>query len=831
MSNHRTVRQGESRYGARAAAGKPFRSLSPSRPAVVRSVLERVPTHGGAAVLYFAAVLALLWPVLLGGRVLSPASVLYFSSPWQNAKPADVASYLNVVLTDLPTIYYPWWNYAREAIHAGALPEWNPYALAGTPFFANAQSALLSPFSLPLWVLSFNYALGVVAALQLWLTAFGTYLLSRELRLGFAPAFLAGLVFGFSAFSILWLTFPLMGVIAMLPWALWLAERIVRRGASVDALFLTLVLVCALLAGHPGTQVHVYAVLAFYAGLRLLLEIGRGSLLRRAVLLAIPFPFALAVSAVVLIPVALTIDDTSGLEARSGGALTLPHAAMRTVFFPDWWGRPSDQYLVAPVNFNEGTLYAGTVALILAAIALISPGRWREKSPFLLLGIIGFQAAFALEPTAALLENTPVLENNRNARLSLLVQLSAAVLAGFGLQRLLDRGVGRRVAAVCVGAVVVGLVGLAAADPSIHDLRVTGNHFRTGTDYAIPDVIQTSTVGWWLLLTIGLAGVLALRSRLSVAAFAAAVVALAALDAAHFARGYNPMAPEQHAYPDRPPSVDFLQRTGGAERLIGLGTTLPPDTSMVYGFKDIRGNDPPLPTLRFIRLFRLVNPAQPSGPWLEVPALTPRGLRVLSALNVRWLMLPPGTPTTVPGLRLAYSGPDAVILRNPAAVARAYVPPTVRSVDSEDEALAELAAPSFDARRVAVVEQASVGAAEGGVQIVRDEPEQMELDVDLTRGGLVVVPDSLLDGWTVTIDGEEARPLRVNSVLRGVDVPTGEHTIRWSYRTPGLTAGAAVSAAGVVCVAGWCAWLLFARRRLGRPSPRSGKATRPRIPA
>jgi hypothetical protein len=227
-----------------------------------------------------------------------------------------------------------------------------------------------------------------------------------------------------------------------------------------------------------------------------------------------------------------------------------------------------------------------------------------------------------------------------------------------------------------------------------------------------------------------------------------------------------------------------------------------------------------MPTLRFMRLFRLVTPDQPTGQWLGIPELTPRGLRVLSALNVRWLVLPAGS-RPAPGLLAAYSGPDAVITRNPEAVPRAYLPRTVRAVGSEREALAMLGSPSFDARRVAVTEDASVGAAEGTVRVLRDAPEEVELAVNLTRGGLVVVPDALHDGWTVSVDGDEAEAIRVNSVVRGVDVPAGRHTVRWSYETPGLTEGAVVSGAAVLAAVGWGLWLVRRRRPGRRPSPSS----------
>ena len=130
----------------------------------------------------------------------------------------------------------PWHELRRELLRSGTFPAWNPHALTGIPLFANPQAGLFSPFSLPLWVLPFTYAFGVVAALKLWAAAFGTYLLARELRLGFLAGLLAGIAFGFCSMDVVWLMPEAVpAVVVMLPWMLWLVERLARGGGGTGS--------------------------------------------------------------------------------------------------------------------------------------------------------------------------------------------------------------------------------------------------------------------------------------------------------------------------------------------------------------------------------------------------------------------------------------------------------------------------------------------------------------------------------------------------------------------------------------------------------------------
>src|SRR6187551_659343 len=117
-----------------------------------------------------------LWPVLVGGDVLSPRAMLFEFAPWASAAPPDYPKLTNFLLGDVTMAHYPWNTLARDFIHHGTFPAWSQHAYAGIPFFANPQTVVLSPFSLPMWLLPLDAGIGIAAALKLWVAAFGIYL-------------------------------------------------------------------------------------------------------------------------------------------------------------------------------------------------------------------------------------------------------------------------------------------------------------------------------------------------------------------------------------------------------------------------------------------------------------------------------------------------------------------------------------------------------------------------------------------------------------------------------------------------------------------------------
>jgi hypothetical protein len=84
-----------------------------------------------------------------------------------------------------------------------------------------------------------------------------------------------------------------------------------------------------------------------------------------------------------------------------------------------------------------------------------------------------------------------------------------------------------------------------------------------------------------------------------------------------------------------------------------------------------------------------------------------------------------------------------------------------------------------------------------GVQVLRDDPGQVELIARLRTPGLVVLADMDYPGWRLTLDGRAAEILRTNGAMRGALVGAGEHRLVYRYDPASLKVGAGLTVAGL----------------------------------
>lgn len=674
--------------------------------------------------------LALLAPALsMPDGIPSPAATLAGQPPWQGTgDPAEG----NPVLRDVTFQIQPWQLFARRELRAGRLPLWNPHQFSGAPFWANGQSAPLFPLHLLFAALPLQLGFVLLPWLRLLIAGCGAWVLGRELGLSRPAALLAALTFSLSGMLVSFLLFPMGNALALVPWVLWSVERIVG-GRGVFLLALTAGL--QLLGGHPETCAHT----ALLATIYLLVRGARPAAWLR---FAAGWTIAALIAAVQILPLLLLLPETSKWAAEGGASppLALLLQQPLRLVLPQLYGHPAEGTWWGPFNYSATAVYAGALALPLAAAGIV---RVRKDRRWLAVAVVlafSFLAAYHMPGVRDILGALPILGRAAHHRLIFGIELGLALLAGAGCDRWLEgKGRGMLAGAVAVLALVLMAWTLLSNDWLNHKI-----------------------VGQQLLWTMGVGGLVSAllllftlprERRWSAYPILPALVLVDLL----FAHGGILRAiPLERLYPETG-AVAFLQ--GQTGRVAGVDQTLRPNAAMVYGLFDPRGDDP-VKLERYENVYRSFAPGNPvyfepiqrwDDPWLD-------------RLGVRWVMTAPGARRT--DWRLAYEGSDARVYERPGAL------PLVRWADGGEP-------PS----------------------ILRQEPGRWEIGWRTPRPATLVVAETWDRGWTATVDGKPAPVIPVDGALLGVELGPGAGRLELRYRPAGLLPGALLSLAGLLALA------------------------------
>ena len=178
---------------------------------------------------------------------------------------------------------------------------------------------------------------------------------------------------------------------------------------------------------------------------------------------------------------------------------------------------------------------------------------------------------------------------------------------------------------------------------------------------------------------------------------------------------------------------------------------------------------------------------------------------VLDMLNVRYVIESPKA--------------EGVLLRETANGAAWMVGSVVRAASAEEEI--DMVG-RIDTKREAVMSAEylpkNFNLSDGEVELVEYRPNYLRYEAQSEGDALVVFSEIFTkQGWTVTIDGVEAKPLRADYILRAVEMGAGKHTIEWRYRAPkwALMEGIAMTFSAVV-LAGFLLTLIYLLRNARR---------------
>ena len=678
-----------------------------------------------------------------------------------------------------------------EGLRAGHLPLWTSRMCSGYPLVG----APVDPLGLALFTgLAPAPALDLLLIVLLLVAAHGTYGLARRLGADRSPAVMAGIAFAGSGYIATQLAhLSIMSTIVWLPVGLSLIDRVMSSDGGRRALLLaTLALLFAnqMLAGFPQAAYIcglLYGSFALFRAFSTRHFRAIGEWLPPLAGIAGALVIGGVAGAIVLLPLAelASVSDRSGsLDYQWATYTNFWPPNLLTFFVPYIAGDASDLTYVGPPPFWENYGYVGGLTAVLAIAGAVRERRHPLGKFLIAMTVTAF--FFTLGPRTpvyylAYLLIPGMARFRAPTRFLVVVELGLVLLAAIGLTRLREHLEGRwKGASHLPRLITIAACAITAVDLFIHQPRQ--NAFVPASD--------------WLAT---------------------------------------------------PRTVDIVRADSAAPR------TFTPHHRAVHrvthqgpaqGWKDVQP---------YFKLRDLVEPDTGAGYWNMPSAdcyvgLAPRWyvdvwsyhyLETALVHDMAYIMFAKKTlvirhafhnllrtygvthvlsayPGEDPGLTLMTREPNVYIYRVEGS-ARVRVVRAVRRMSNDKATAARLRETSFNPDREILlmdapaslhptVEEAGDGppnASPGRAAIVRESARELVVEASAPQDGFLLLADMFYPGWHAEVDGVPTPIYRANLSIRGIALPKGQHTVRFTYDPQSFFRGFWITLAALGAIVVW----------------------------
>ncbi len=726
--------------------------------------------------------------------------------PWYDGK-AEPVGYPGDLLSE----FYVFKYLGKQFFSRGILPLWNPYAFCGTPLAANGLSGLFSPLQVFYLVFPIFAAMRLSSFIVILVGAYSLYLLLRDYGLSIIPSLFGALFYMINPRVAFNFWFPTMGASwYLLPLILLFFHRGIARSSGIYLSLAGGMLGFSILNGYLQMSIYVLLAVIIYP-----IFIPPAKQCARIKALIIVLALGLMISNIQIIP-SLELASLSQRQPIPHQGITLsPTWHLLTAFFPSLFGAYGDSWLGAVsleipnwgFHFSEMVIFIGMVPMVLALYSICG-GISRIKEYYLILAALALLCSYGGELIVWIGSSLPLLDTIKIVpRILCLYYLSVAVLAGFGLQRLLDsrRKFPRYIALVFAIASalpaylwLLGYWGLWT--PWYRASEAFFQHFDClGYTYILPLLI---------LLAVFLSLWLYAKARIGFVALVLVLSICWTVEMLSFPSPSQPRLSGDLRPPEArtPAQIRFLKADDELYRIVAIDApgdipVLPPNTASLYGIYDLEGYDSMF-TARIQHLLNLIahgNPYQPLPEgFINLSILNHPNHPFYDILNVKYLLCPP--QLEVADYRLVYDGNTRIFL-NPYALARIYSPIMLFKVKDEAHELARMFLPQALGGEMAVTSQTglkSIFELESLYpEIIDISPTHKSIEIREPGKGMIVISDQYYPGWRATSDGRELHLYRVNGIMQGIMVSEQDTLIHLSYQPMSYRLGIYLSLLGI----------------------------------
>jgi len=677
---------------------------------------------------------------------------------------------------DLANMEAPRLQFQASEWKAGRVPLWDPYHWSGQPALGQMTGAA-APLNLPLFLTKFREGKLRQKYLHWYyvflhaLAALAAFALCRSLGCSGSASVLGGLLYSMGGFVGTNDWPPLMNAAVFAPLVLLYllraarGERMLASGV-LSGTFLGL----AWLSGHH--EIPLYLTVASLGCWLFLIWRDR----RAMIAAGLAGVFTVLISAYQILP-----------------AYEFAHLARRWVGMPDaiQWKQvipyvvhlrfsstPASLVSILIAGKGEGVdAFVGVVALVLIALAVVLA--WRAEAWVRLCTVLGIAALLFAMPVVNHLHGLlyaalPMFGMARvPSRILMLFGLVSAPLTAAGFDALLKHrdSIWLRRAALCAFAWCAVISGTYFA------LKTMGRPVLD--DRTVFSAVAAFGIGALLL------------------AYRAKAIPSSALMACLFVGVFMELGNGAgYAFPnaaDKKPSLfrdlqatqdigEYLKKQPGLFRVEVNDSDVPANFGDWHGIQTTTGFTAAV-TVNILDI-----------PWFKPHAQKMLGVQYAVALK-----------PTRPDQTLVFQGASGInVYRNPEALPKAWLVHNIRKVETHAQAAAAVDDNGFNAAEQAVVTDAiQVESCNDTSPVIFDsyQSNSLRMRTNAACRGLMVVGDTWYPGWSATLDGAATPLYEVNTALRGIVVPAGNHMIEMRYRPLSVMVGGMMTVIGLLAAA------------------------------
>lgn len=699
-----------------------------------------------------------------------------FFAPW-NAYENFWQPIKNDAMPDIISQIYPWKIFTIDSLKSGQIPLWNPYSFSGTPHLANYQSAVFSPFNLFFFIFSNIDAWTIIVLLQSLLAGIFTYFFVRSLNVSKIGSLISAVSFMFCGFMTTWMGYATLGyAILFLPLALFAVQKVFETKKLSFLILLSLTIPLSFFSGHFQTSLYFLIFLILFVVFKLF-DTGDK---KQTVFSFLFISLGLLLSSPQFFPsIELYLNAPRSGIFQKIEAIPLSH--LTTIFAPDFFGNPVTRN--NPIgHYSEWASYAGIIPLFLT-LYIILRKRTKEVIFFGIIGITSLLLAFNT-PLLDLLFNLkiPVFSTSAASRIVVIFSFSVAVLAGFGIERIIADLKEKKRKYFLISSLVFLIV---FASLFIYSQTLLPIYSGVALRNTILPLIFLSA--GFLSLSL-----ITINKRFLVISLVA-IVLVVSFDMYRFTTKWQPMDSKNLIFPNTPIMKNF-EDIRSFYRVFGNVDTGP--FSVYYRFPSVEGYDPLYIERygQFLSTFKNGKILQPARSGVDFENRGVYSKKAVDLLGIKYIFYKGGDKGKIWGFPFSsYPKEKFVeifrdrkyrIYENKSVYPRAFFVKNFVLEKNDQKIIDTMFASNFNLRESAVLEENPGIKNEnsgGSTKIVSYKNNRVLIETNSKSPNILVLTDVYYPGWIAKVDGAPTKIYRTDFTLRGVVVPEGMHKVEFIY--------------------------------------------------